>query len=235
MQADFARRLGLALRQYRGICGQQHEDYSVTLSLSVLQSLLCSCMHLTENLASSNRIKCFLSEPLGNSLPASTESIVFEKAFPLRPEKFIDFVKILRDSMSHPNPITGLSDNLPTGFTSISNGSGMLNRFRFVWSPQRNDKGWLRGFRSNEKAQEWVRECIEVGSFPKERIVVEERRNYWYVHDIATKEPITKGVILELSCEQIYSLAIALSTLLAQPLNKNWDQQTIVPLEYVAA
>lgn len=234
IQAEFARRLGLALRQYRKESSQRAHDYSDTLSLSILQSLLSSCMHLAEDFASSNRIKCFLSEPMGVSMPASSELIEFRKALPRRPEKFIDFLKILRDSMSHPNPITDLPDNnMPTGFTSIRDGNGVLNRIRFVWAPSVHNRGRLMGFKTKEAAEEWAYECINEDSLPHNRLVVEEYRGFWYVRNTLADEVVLKGVIVELSCDQVYSLTIALSTLLAQPLNKNWDQQTIIPLEVI--
>jgi hypothetical protein len=234
IQADYARRLGLALRQYRQVCSQQHEDYSVTLSLSVLQSLLCSCMHLAEKLASNNRIKCFLSVPMGPSLPASHELIVFRKALPRKPHKFIDFLKILRDAMSHPNPINCTSENAPTGFTSIPDDSGVIKFIRFVWAPYVDNGGRLRGFRTKEEAQEWAHSYVDGESSRQDCIKIVQMGQFWYVRDTMKNAFVSKGVIVELSCDQIWSLAIALSTLLAQPLNENWDHQTIVPLEDVA-
>lgn len=234
IQADFARRLGLALRQYRKQSEESAQDYFDTLSLSVLQSLLVRCMHLTKDLASSSRIRSFLSECMGDVLPASTEPIVFQKAIPHKPKKFIDFLKILRDSMSHPNPIVDSSKHVPTGFTSIRDGSGVLNRFKFVWAPSIHSRGWLMGYKSEKEASQLVSDCLEDGDMDPDRLVVEKDQDYWYVRDCKLDERISREVIVELSSGQLYSLAIALSTLLAQPLNKNWDQQTIVPLEYVA-
>jgi hypothetical protein len=90
------------------------------------------------------------------------------------------------------------------------------------------------GYKSEKEASQLVSDCLEDGDMDPDRLVVEKDQDYWYVRDCKLDERISREVIVELSSGQLYSLAIALSTLLAQPLNKNWDQQTIVPLEYVA-
>lgn len=231
IQADLARRLGLALRQYREQRRGKEQDYSVTLSLSVLHTLLTSCVQLAKNLASKKRIKSFLSEPLGDSLPNSNEPIVFQKAIPRRPKTYFDLLNNLRDSMSHPNPIDGSSGNTPTGFTSIQDGSGALKCIRFVWAPNIDNGGWPRGFKSKEEADELACECRDEDPARSNQIKVVKEDRFWYVRDSEQNELISRVVVVDLSSNQVYSLAIALCIILAQPLNKDWDQKTMTSLE----
>jgi HEPN pEK499 p136 len=216
IQADFARRLGIVLKQYHQI--NLLEKYEVSLSLTILQSLLTNCTELLNGLKSrETRENPLYKSPINSTdWGFNEENIKFNSFY--QPEITVEkIIRHIRNALSHP---TKLNLNLPkktTGFTTnkISNS---IEKIIFVSSPDLNNRGNSKTFLSEELAK---KNMIDAGNFPLDvEIIPLLNGKFGYQKD---GEPFHRIFEIEFSPENLLTLTYSLSSYLSHPLTSTWD------------
>jgi hypothetical protein len=144
-----------------------------------------------------------------------------------------NFITRIRNSVSHPTNIDIESDFPSTGFTTIKSPSGVIEKFRFVNSPDTKnnrikelDKNQVFNtiYQRNSSIQ------IINDEFPADisyqKIINNEEKFYL----ISNGKPFIRISIIDLSVKQLGEFVKNLANYLAQPIQKDWDGETIKDL-----
>lgn len=137
IHAEFARRIGEIVRQYKKVKIPEEEIYEVTLNLIALQSLLAQCKESHDALKPEDRKSSILAKPVANSpgLWGIHKELVKENTFE-EPFTYFELFFHIRHALSHP------TDQLKphsTGYTTTGNNpSRRVEAIRFIRAP---DKG----------------------------------------------------------------------------------------------
>ena len=137
IQAGFAQHTGKLLVQYRDLTVKLRptHKYEATLAVCALQALLTNCTELMSSMQRDQR--GFWSAPIpdiGQGHWGISSSFVVRNTFPdeLTYEKFITH---LRNALSHPTSADRAPKHPTTGYTTVSDGTGVITKFRFTDSP----------------------------------------------------------------------------------------------------
>ncbi len=157
IQADFARRLGIILNQYRKQVIST-EKYEVSLTLSILQSLLTNCVELLNQLKNSDKVKNpFYQYPIDSNVWGfDNKSIKYNSFFQsqLTVEKIL---RHIRNALSHPTKIDINSLHKTTGYITKGE-SKLVETILLVCSPDINGKGTPKTYKTQQKAASVIRE-----------------------------------------------------------------------------
>jgi hypothetical protein len=140
-----------------------------------------------------------------------------------------NFLLHLRNSLSHPTAITANSEIQSTGYYSIADNSGRISKYIFIDSPDvkvgQNGKNRPKKF-SNFKLYE---DFITNSNYKKHPFTFEEINGEFELRNHRVYKVC-------LSSRQLKMLVVNLSSLLAQPVQKNWDGKVLNPkiLDYAA-
>jgi hypothetical protein len=228
IQAGFALHTGKLLVQYRNLTENLRptQKYEATLAVCALQALLTNCTELMSSMKKHQR--GFWSDPIpeiGNGHWGISRSFVVTNTF-LDDLTYEEFIKHLRNALSHPTSPDKEPKHPTTGYTTLPDGSGDIAQFRFTDSPW-VDRGRVHSKASSPK-ESLVKTTLE--RFQKDRPGTNELE----VRFIQGKYQIYQGsqiyltvFIAELPLSALTDLAIELANHLSQPIVESWDGRTI--------
>jgi hypothetical protein len=235
MRAGFALHVGRLLDQYtkfnEGITPS--ERYDATLAISLLHSLLANCWELI--VAMKKNQKGMWLETVSDvpGLFGIRRSHVKQNTFSSDPTKltYSEFIKHLRNAISHPTYPEKLPKYPSTGYTTVQDGTGIISQFRFTDSPW-VDRGIIFSrYMGND--EERVRK--EANDFSKRlkhqcgKLDVNQNSdgNYQIFYENEPYLPIFEA---ELPHESLKKLVLELANYLAQPTQEDWDGKSIARL-----
>jgi hypothetical protein len=214
IQADFAYRLGRIILQYDNLSLPQNLNFSSTLHVSILQNVLSNCVELLNNL---------------EELPKDDELYLI-KNITLEKECFLGFKKYMiiensfqnditidsllrciRNSLSHPTYIDLHSDTPSTGYTTKPDGSGIINKYIFISSPDVNKRNRPKCFKSKKLFEDYCND---------------KRFNFQFEIENGIYKILNPRILkIQLNPQELKDITINLCNYLAQPLQKNWDRK----------
>jgi hypothetical protein len=230
IQAAFASRAGLLLRQYQTLTRAlpPEDRFEGTLAIAILQSLLTICAELLRDLQIHGRRRTGVQEAkswgavkLGESddFPVSPKCVVecWKEASELTRGELVEG---LRNALAHPG-VQGKTPYAKTGFTTTQSSAGNIAGYILTNSPWVNESGTdvLRKFypkfdyeqgreRLERIVDEWVEEKGAQGLS-----VEPDRVGSWAVFQ--NGRPFIPTLRIRLSVEETSALAHELSQLLA--------------------
>ena len=214
--ADIAYRLGRIVIQYENM-SLDEEKFQPSLYIAVLQNLLTNCCEHVRQITRQHKFIFQMDiETVGWGLKNSCwVANQYEEVWNLE-----NFIKRLRNAVSHPRDIMIDSDYPSTGYTTIRDNSDIIKTFRFFDSPdtQRNQQ---RYFKTEQEVADYIRR--NRNSFPENIHYGYDGLSYFPAID---SEPFIRIAIIDLSVDELASFVKHLANFLAQPIQKNWDGKT---------
>jgi hypothetical protein len=216
IQADFARRLGIILKQYHE--SNLEEKYEVSLSLSILQSLLTNCVELLKQLKDrEKRTNPIYSSPIDRIVWGFSEESIKYNSFNQPNINVEKVIRHIRNALSHPTKVDLLSSSKTTGYTT-NNNSPSIENIIFISSPDLNHHGRCKEYQSEESAR---RNMTNSGDFPLDvKIMQLANGNFGYQKD---GEPFYRIFEIEFSPDNLLVLTYSLASYLSHPLTSAWD------------
>ncbi|MDP3667804.1 MAG: hypothetical protein Q8R50_14065 [Sediminibacterium sp.] len=228
IQADYARRLGIILKQYHEQIIAT-EKYEVSLSLSILQSLLTNCIELLNNLKSGDKKKNpFHEYPIDSAVWGFDDNSIKHNTF-FQPELTAEkIVRHIRNALSHPTKIDIKSLHKTTGYITKGN-TTLIETIIFVSSPDLNGRGNPKPYRTKEEAESTI---TRDRNFP-DNVQVIQLANGHFGYGL-NGEAFHRIFEIELTPDKLCTLTYSLSSYLSHPLIKSWDGKTFL-IEKLAA
>jgi hypothetical protein len=220
--ADLAYRLGRIVVQYEQLQTKE-EKFEASLYLAILQNLMTNCNEYVRQMTRSSRRNSIFKKELADSDWGVNKSCWLKNTFNENPT-LENFIARIRNSVSHPTN-TDIESNYPsTGFSTIKdNGSRIIQKYRFINSPD------VRDNRLKEYTYEQIINILEryKSEFPTDVIYESmpgqpEKYRFTYRGDV-----FMRISIIDLSVKQLGSFVKKLANYLAQPIEKDWDGETI--------
>ncbi|MCZ2100860.1 MAG: hypothetical protein LC107_04920 [Chitinophagales bacterium] len=229
--ADIAFRLGKIITQYEKMTTDE-EKFETTLYLTVLQNLLTNSNEYVRNMTRGERRESIFNQEISDSIWGIDTTCWVKNTFNENPT-LQNFIARIRNSVSHPTNIDIESDFPSTGYTTIKNQSGSIDRFRFINSPDTINN---RLKKLNEQQvfktiyQRDSNNQIIHNEFPKDISYRSIPNNEEKFQLILNDEPFIRISIIDLSVKQLGVFVKNLANYLAQPIQKDWDGITIKDL-----
>lgn len=222
IQADYARRLGIILKQYHEQIIAT-EKYEVSLSLSILQSLLTNCIELLNNLKSSDKKKNpFYEYPIDSAVWGFDDNSIKHNTF-FQPELTAEkIVRHIRNALSHPTKIDIKSLRKTTGYITKGD-TTLIETIIFVSSPDLNGRGNSKTYPTKVAAESTI---TKDGNFPS-NVQVIQLDNGKFSYQL-NGESFQRNFEIELTPHKLLTLTYSLSSYLAHPLIKSWDGRTFL-------
>lgn len=219
--ADMAYRIGRIINAYNP--PNSEPTFEVTLQLFALQGLLTNCQELIRSFSA-------MKEPIQEFEKSVVDIPLFlgirrdfvkEYNFP---EKltYKKFLNALRNSFSHPiGSDTALNAEYPsTGYTTVIGTSETIERIVFWDTPD------FRKYRpikhsTTKEAEDYINDNLKrVGGIT----IVKDEGMFIFIKG---GKPFGRVCRIELTPKDLKTLVIELSNYLAQPIQENWDGNTI--------
>ena len=234
--ADVAYRLGIIVKQYDyHIEGDDDMNFDSTMCVSFLQNLLTIYCEYWKN--EKYGVPEFWKEPLYNkdTLISATNyfgidpSMVIENNIVNERVSTFNFLTHIRNSLSHPTAITVNSEIQSTGYYSIADNSGRISKYIFIDSQDvKVDKDGKNRQKKFTKIEDYV-------TFVNNSNNKKHPFNYELING---KFELRNHRVYKvcLTSRQLKMLVVNLSSLLAQPVQKNWNGRVLNPkiLDYAA-
>ncbi len=229
--ADIAFRLGRIVTQYEKMTTDE-EKFEATLYLTVLQNLMTNSNEYVRQMTRSARKNSIFNKEISYSIWGLNDKCWIKHTFYEKPT-LQNFITRIRNSVSHPTDIDIESEFPSTGFTTIKNQSGVIDRFRFINSPD------TRNNRLKELDEKQVFDTIYQRNsnnkifheeFPKDISYRKIPNNEEKFQLISNGKPFIRISIIDLSVKQLGVFVKNLANYLAQPIQKDWDGVTIKDL-----
>lgn len=233
--ADVAYRLGIIVKQYDyHILGDDDMNFDSTMCVSFLQNLLTIYCEYWKN--EKYGVPEFWKEPLYNkdTLILTTNyfgidpSMVIENNI-VQENSTFNFLTHLRNSLSHPTAITANSETQSTGYYSIADNSGRISKYIFIDSPDVKVNQYGKNRPKKFSNFKLYQDFIAISHNKKHPFTYEEINGEFELRNHRVYKVC-------LSSRQLKMLVVNLSSLLAQPVQKNWDGKVLNPkiLDYAA-
>ena len=228
--ADIAYRLGKIIVQYERI-NNNEEKFEATLYLAVLQNLMTNCREYIKNMTGSEIFKSDVEFVNWGLKKDCWVKNTFNEELNLG-----NFITRIRNSVSHPTEIDLESEFPSTGFSTIIGNSGLIERFRFINSPDtiKNRQKYLTSIEEVEQTiytRDRIKDKIIHNEFPKEISYKEVKLGKEIKYSLTLEgKPFIRISIIELTTKQLGNFVKYLANYLAQPIQKNWDGFTIKDL-----
>ena len=223
IQADLAYRLGKVLETYHINLEGKEDEYEVTLTISVLQTLTTNCLELIRSMSRSKR----RHTPFQNTIP---EEDNITNLFNIPKESIIENTLILgdltiekvlgelRNALSHPTGLNLSNDLLSTGYTTIDE-SKKIEKVVFVASPDVTNKNKTK-YIPESRINDILDELKKHNTTDNFSLIEGGERNKKKVYALMKNEKSFHRIFrIELSPKQLLNLAYALASYLSQPLN----------------
>jgi len=222
IQADIAYRLGRIISQYESFSIHPMQKFESTLYLAVLQNMLTSCIELLKALRGSERNKNQLLNSLisEENIFGLKESQIIFNSFQNELNSF-EFIKHIRNALSHPTKINLESEFCSTGYTTLLNQSGVIGEYCFVSSPDTKSNR-LKNYKFSEAQQKLKDENI---TFPNGVSIIDKGNNNCNFQ--TDGKSFARIIKIVLTTSELRMLTVNLCTYLAQPTQANWDGITI--------
>ena len=215
IQASQAYRLSVILKEYIDTHrNNDNNNYDVTLSISILQTLLTNCIELFDRTASSS--PSFLRKNIKskNDYDLSLDSVIentFNHRFNIITIESV--LRHLRNALSHPTIIKTKAKFVTTGYTSIAGTDGKISYILFSDSRDIDDDGkpkdyWIENRASNEQNKKY-------SYFKEGVIIVEKNGKYTFEYE---GNPYYRTFQIKLSPKQIVNLTYSLANFLSKPV-----------------
>ncbi|MBN2863715.1 MAG: hypothetical protein JXN62_11160 [Bacteroidales bacterium] len=229
--ADLAYRLGRIVNQYEKSV-PDNEKFEATLYIAILQNLITNSNEYVRQMTKSTRRNSIFKQKVTESIWGIDEKCWVKNTF--NEELTLqNFITRIRNSVSHPTNIEIKSDFSSTGFTTINDDSGIIQKFRFINSPDtRNNR--LKEFSKNEVLntlyQRNSNNQIIREDFPMDISYEKISNSPEKFRLIQNGKPFFRISIIDLSVKQLGIFVKNLANYLAQPIQKDWDGVTIKDL-----
>lgn len=229
--ADMAYRLGRIVTQYEKLTTIE-EKFEATLYITVLQNLMTYCNEYVRLMTDSKRRNSIFNQEVSESIWGIDDRCWIKHTFNEKPT-LENFITRIRNSVCHPTNIDVYSDFPSTGYTTIKNPLGIIDRFRFINSP---DTRYNRLKELDEKA---LFSTIYIRNSNNNKIHEEFPEDISYMKIPGNEEkyqliwngkPFIRISIIDLSVKQLGVFVKSLANYLAQPIQKEWDGVTIKEL-----
>lgn len=234
--ADIAYRLGVIVKQYDYYIDSDNDrNYDSTMCVSFLQNLLTIYCEYWNN--EKFGLPSFWRDPLYHKDTLISESnyfgikpsMVLENNIIMEKQTILSFLTHIRNAVSHPTAIAANSKTQSTGYYSMSDNLGRISKYVFIDSPD-----------------------VKVDRFGKNRTKIFDDLEKFFAHTKNSKlkdhpyyyqkvngkiELLNHRIFkVSLTSRELKNLVVNLSSLLAQPIQSNWDGKVINPkiLEYAA-
>jgi len=229
--ADIAYRLGRIVTQYEKMTTDE-EKFETTLYLTVLQNLMTNSNEYVRQMTRSDRRSSIFNQLITESIWGVDSKCWLKNTFNEKPT-LQNFITRIRNSVSHPTDIDIESEFPSTGFTTIKNQSGVIDRFRFINSPDTQNNrlkeldekqvfnNIYKRNSNNKIIHEEFPEDISYRKIPNSE---EKFQLIW------NDKPFIRISIIDLSVKQLGVFVKNLANYLAQPIQKDWDGLTIKEL-----
>jgi hypothetical protein len=218
IQADMARRIGEIAVQYGRVPRPPEEDFSETLHLCLLQSLLTHCKELLEAMNRSGDDSLGLHISVDKMTSWGLEQIQVTRYSFEENLTVAVFLTHMRNAMSHPTGTDPGCDYPSTGYNAIKDAQGMIEKVAFCDSPDTRDN----------RPKEWRTQAEAERHFSRAPSDIRVERVGSRFRVSSHGYPYTREFLAILSTEQLRSLVMNLSTLLAQPARDHWDGKSII-------
>jgi len=225
--ADLAYRLGKIINQYEKKV-MAEDKYIATLYIAVLQNLSTNCdeyiKQMTKGIGKDTLFKKHFSEAEWGIDESCWVKNTFNEERNLK-----NFINKIRNSVSHPTA-TDLHAALPsTGYSTIKDGSGIIKKFRFINSPD-SSKNRPKQFDTEERVKSYIKN--NKSQLPDDISYTEKPMSSNKMMYILTSNSEIFGriSIIEMTVEQLGVFVKKLTNYLAQPIQINWDGETIEDL-----
>ena len=208
IRSDIAFRLGVIITQYeKSIELNDIKNYNSTLYISVLQTLLTNCLEILREIKFINEKYDFFdieSQLIDeNFYGIKNKSIISNSIY----DK-VTLHKVLislRNALSHPTNIKIKSEFPSTGDTTVKYGSNIISEYIFVDSPDvKNNKA--KSFNNIAELE------------------MHKRMNKSAVYDYNSLKIVPRIFKIKLDVNELRTLTLNLSTVLAQPVQENWNK-----------
>ena len=234
--ADMAHRLGVIVKQYDYYIDEDDDmNFDSTMCVTFLQNLLTIYCEYWKN--EKFGLPAIWREPLyyRDTLISSKNyfgiepSMVIENNIVKEVVSTFNFLTHLRNALSHPTAINAYSQTQSTGYYSIADSSGRISEYVFIDSQDvkvdRHGRNRPKQFSNIEKFEGFLNGDMANGhpfTFEEVNGMLELRNHRVYK--------------ICLTSRQLKNLVVKLSSLLAQPVQKNWNGKELNPkiLEYAA-
>jgi len=224
--ADLAYRMGKIVIEYEKISVVE-EKYEATLYIAVLQNLMTNCNEHVRQMTSSNRNDSIFKKDIEFARWGLKKNCWLKNTFN-EELNLQNFIARMRNSISHPTILNILSEYPSTGFTTLSDNSGVINKFRFINSPD-TTKNRIKSFQSPELITEYIKRNI--AEFPKDITFTAKENTYESKYFLTLhSQDFARISIIDLSVVELGSFVKNLANYLAQPIQKNWDGVSIKEL-----
>lgn len=208
IRSDIAFRLGVIIMQYeKSIKLNDIKNYNSTLYISVLQTLLTNCLEILREIKFINEKYDFFdieSQLIDeNFYGIKNKSIISNSIYD---KVTLHRVLIsLRNALSHPTNINIKSEFPSTGYTTVKDGSNIISEYIFVDSPDvKNNKA--KSFNNIAELE------------------IHKRMNKSAVYDYNSLKIVPRIFKIKLDVNELRTLTLNLSTVLAQPVQENWNK-----------
>lgn len=214
IQADFAFRLGKIILQYDNLNLPLIDNFSSTLHISILQNVLSNCVELLNNLKELPKDNELY---LIKDITLEYECFLGFKKYMITKNTFQNNISIdtllrcLRNSLSHPTYIDIHSDTPSTGYTTKPDGSGIINKYIFISSPDVNKRNRPKCFKTKKQFEDYCKE---------------KRYDFQYKIENGEYKILNPRILkIQLNPQELKDITINICNYLAQPLQKNWNRK----------
>jgi hypothetical protein len=222
--SDFCYRLGRIMVQYENLITDD-EKFETTLYISVLQSLTTNCNEYIRKMTNSERRNSIFKKNYSCANWGVNEGSWINNTFE-EDCNMQNFITRIRNSVSHPTPIDIYSEFPSTGFGTIPDSSGSINKYRFINSPD-TVNNHPKIFESKEKAEKYIKD----NSLSSDIMIIENRASTKTTFLLSkNNESFARISIIELTIPELSLFVKSLANYLAQPIQANWDGETITQL-----
>ena len=223
--ADLSYRLGRILVQYENL-DTKEAKFEATLYITILQNLVANCNEYIRKMTNSERRNSIFKLNYAKINWGLKDGNWIKNTFG-EEENLQNFISKIRNAVSHPNAIDIISEFPSTGYTTISDGTGVIKSYRFINSPDTKDNR-PKEFDSKKDAENYIKK----NHLLKEGISLKEQHGFRKSMYILYKDDkiFTRQSIIDLTVKELGVFVKHLANYLAQPKQANWDGISIIEL-----
>ncbi len=224
IRASLAFRLGKVLESYYKNLSEKDDEYEVTLTLAILQTLLTNCIELLNR--TKKKAVSFLDTKIGdNNIFDINSSAIIKNTF-FEPNLNIEgVIRHIRNSLSHPTDFNLSDTYIKTGYTTDKS-EGVINYIVFVHSPDLDKYGVPNSYREKRLLERVLNR--RNSNYPKDVTIGTNRSNKFILK--RHNESYYKTFQIKLTPKQLANLAYAIAEFLSKSSDINKNSNLITKL-----